>query len=508
MTATRSRQARRVKDERSIRAWIGANAWRLALLALYVLTVGIVIHSHAMWRDEIQSWLLARDSASVPALVHNLRYEGHPALWYLLLMPLTRISRDPVLMQVLHATIAVSTVAIVLWRAPLSRMEQALFPFGYFVVFEYAVKSRSYALGFLLLSVFCALWRGRRRCPVAMVLILALMANVHVLFMILSGAALVALALDRLLGKPDDGDDASASWGCAAAVAILCVGWLAAFLTAMPPADSGFATGWMLHLSRYQAVATAILAGVIFGPDHFYWQAIPAALVLAIALVRYAGNPPAAAFLAASLLGLLAFFYTKYHGYIWHHGLIFLALFAAVWIDRTTARAAVKRTPLVPSPLFGAVLAAQAFYGIAALQNDLRWPQSSGRDTARFIAAKHWQADPIVGMTDEMVSTIVGYLGVERAYYANGERWGSFVVWDKKRLEPVDMDRVLREAANFGARRTLIVAEGNEVRPALLSAYGYKEVGRFSTSSRFAWGENYTVYRSSDKAAQSKTPGH
>ena len=97
-----------------------------------------------------------------------------------------------------------------------------------------------------------------------------------------------------------------------------------------------------------------------------------------------------------------------------------------------------------------------------------------------------------------MVSTIVGYLGVARAYYANGERWGSFAVWDKKRLEPVNLGRVLRDGAHFGADRTLIVAEGNEVDPALLSEYGYKEVGRFSTPSRFAWGENYTVYRSSD----------
>ena len=392
MTATRSRQARTVKGAGSIRAWIEANAWRLALLALYTLTVAVVIHSHAMWRDEIQSWLLARDSISVPALIHNLRYEGHPALWYLLLMPLTRISRDPMLMQVLHATIAVSTVAIVLWRAPLSRLEQALFPFGYFVVFEYAVKSRSYALGFLLLSMFCALWPVRWRRPFSVALILALMANVHVLFMILSIAALIALALDRLVAKPDDGDDVSACWGwSAAALAILCVGWFAAFLTAMPPVDSGFATGWMLELSRSQAVATAVLAGAIFGPNHFYWQAIPTGIILAIAFARFQKNPPAAAFLAASLLGLMAFFYTKYHGYIWHHGLIFLVLFATVWIDRSTSPAAVQRTSLVPSPLFCIVLAAQAFYGIVALQYDFRWPMSSGRDTARFIAAKHWK---------------------------------------------------------------------------------------------------------------------
>ena len=43
---------------------------------------------HAMWRYEMQAWLLARDSQTLGDLFFNLRYEGHPALWHLLLWPL------------------------------------------------------------------------------------------------------------------------------------------------------------------------------------------------------------------------------------------------------------------------------------------------------------------------------------------------------------------------------------------------------------------------------------
>ena len=55
-------------------AWVITSAF--FLLAAYLLS------NHEMWRDEIQAWLLARDSTSVPNLFANLKYEGHPALCF------------------------------------------------------------------------------------------------------------------------------------------------------------------------------------------------------------------------------------------------------------------------------------------------------------------------------------------------------------------------------------------------------------------------------------------
>src|SRR5690242_13054728 len=41
--------------------------------------------AHVMWRDELQAWMIARESHSLAELFYNARYEGHPALWFLLL---------------------------------------------------------------------------------------------------------------------------------------------------------------------------------------------------------------------------------------------------------------------------------------------------------------------------------------------------------------------------------------------------------------------------------------
>src|ERR1700737_4773169 len=58
----------------------------LAALAI----AGFALARHAMWFDELQAWNIARASGSLPDLFHHLRYEGHPAAWYLGLYGVTR----------------------------------------------------------------------------------------------------------------------------------------------------------------------------------------------------------------------------------------------------------------------------------------------------------------------------------------------------------------------------------------------------------------------------------
>ncbi|MEW6113407.1 MAG: hypothetical protein AB1664_14845, partial [Thermodesulfobacteriota bacterium] len=57
--------------------------WVPILVYAIVGLTGIV--HHEMWRDELEHWLLARDSTELTDLVRNLRQEGHPAAWHLIL---------------------------------------------------------------------------------------------------------------------------------------------------------------------------------------------------------------------------------------------------------------------------------------------------------------------------------------------------------------------------------------------------------------------------------------
>ena len=175
--------------------------YAIGLTTGFLILGGFTAFNHEMWRDEIQAWLLARDSASFFELFAHLKYEGHPGLWHLCLMPLSRITASPVIMQMFHLLIAGVTVYLFARYAPFNWLQKFLFCFGYFVLYEYAVIARNYALGLLLLILFCVLFRERYKRPLWIGGILFLLAHTSVHALIVTIAISFALFCEYFLMK-------------------------------------------------------------------------------------------------------------------------------------------------------------------------------------------------------------------------------------------------------------------------------------------------------------------
>jgi hypothetical protein len=397
-------------------------------------------------------------------------------------------------MQGLHVSIAIINVAFVLWRAPLSPVERTLFPFGYFFVYEYAVKSRGYGLGCLFVFLFCDLWPRRRRSPLSIALVLGLMANVEILFMIISIAAALALVVDRARSGEisDSVAPAARRWDVLSALVVV-VMWAIAVATVYPPSDAGYADGWFWEWSTSRFESMVAFAADAVAPSASSWIALPAAAALMLAAVRPRRAPAATFFLAAALSGLMLFFYSKYPGNIWHHGLLFVTGFAAIWIDRASApiRWAEPRARAAVA-LFALILAYQSYAGLNALRSDYQHELSRSRDVADFIAERGWSRQPLIGAPDFMIAPIIGYLGAEQAYFLNGARWGSFTVWDQKRREPVSPDQLVDAIERFGPDATWVVSPESGLDPEMLRRVGLVEAANLTGASSV---ENYTIYR-------------
>ncbi|HEY1739224.1 MAG TPA: hypothetical protein VGI86_10960, partial [Acidimicrobiia bacterium] len=132
------------------RAFWFTHSRELRALAAFGAVLAIALASHELWRDELQSWMIARGSDSPTALLHNLRYEGHPVLWYALLWPFARVFHSVATLQILEWFIATATAALVLFKAPFTVARRVALVFGYFFLYEYGALTRSYGLGVLL----------------------------------------------------------------------------------------------------------------------------------------------------------------------------------------------------------------------------------------------------------------------------------------------------------------------------------------------------------------------
>ena len=332
--------------------------YALGLTFLFLAVGAFTASHHEMWRDEIQAWLLARDSTSVFNLFAHLKYEGHPGLWHLCLMPLSRITDSPVIMQMLHLLITGVTVYLFVRYSPFNWFQKLLFCFGYLVLYEYAIVARNYALGLLLITVFCVLFKERYKRFIWVGCVLFLLAHTSVHALIVAIAIGIALCceyvfsgrfLQSLSQEIETIENKKTIW---IGFALIGIGITTAVLQLNPPPDTGFAVAWNFNyeakrvndivklISRaYLPVTRPVLGfwGSNILTTYAFFQTIQVPLcyfLILFSVLLFLKRPTALLTYLISTLGLLTFFYVKYHGSIRHHGFLFLTLLMCCWIYR------------------------------------------------------------------------------------------------------------------------------------------------------------------------------
>ncbi len=442
---------------------------------------------HELWRDEVQAWLLARDSASVPELLANMKYEGHPALWHLLLLPLTRIFATPVAMQVLHLLLATATVYLFVRWAPFSRLQKVLFCFGYFPFYEYAVISRNYGLCLLLLTVFGCLYPHRRTHFPLVAVSLALLCHAHVLGIILAGALLGALVAERFWPGTRGSNPPVARLPFSAGCALVTLGAVTALLQAMPPADAAGPEIAGANPTLYEEVrqtARALVGGYLPLARNWNNPWLIGDRPAAVKLLFYAGVPlyllwaaaalrrhrPALVFLTLGTGTLLAFFHFKFSGSARHHGLLYLCLVFAVWLQRADSLAAGKVRPAPEASRWGGILGASltllfALHTLAAATlsvTEWRRPFSRAAAVTEHLQ-RHGHGDSLlVGHRDFIASALLGSSVQRQIYYPQSRRWGSYVIWNRARsaeVTEVELVAAARELPRKEGQRVVLVLD-------------------------------------------------
>lgn len=442
----------------------------LALLVLYAVLLGALLSRHEMWRDELQAWMLARDSHSLTGLWWNSRYEGHPLLWHMLLMPLAHTTEDPRSMQAANWAIAVAAAAVLLLAAPFPLWLRAGLVFSYFPLYEYGVISRNYALTTLGIWLVCLALV--RRSPFGAAAGGALAAGASPMGFLLAPAVGVAIVFDR----------SAALCRRLFAVAGLAAACLLALLQMLPAPDYEHARGWTFAFEPLRAAyvargfARALLPlpvpGVHFWGSSAFFPWPPAAgvagwlgnvtagavvvglLASASWVVRRSGRTLAVLTLGAATL--IGFAYVKFPGALRHQGFLWVWLVAVLWF--AVGKGAITRPTaawlLMPSLACGLVAS-----GVAGWW-DWRAPFSGASCAARAIERQGLDRLPLVAGVDWAASGVAGYLPHGRLIYPAAGRTGSFVLWDETRTRQDDFtpaDQVAAaHAADAGAGSVLL----------------------------------------------------
>jgi len=506
-------------------AWVITSAF--FLLAAYLLS------NHEMWRDEIQAWLLARDSTSVPNLFANLKYEGHPALWHLLLMPLTRVSHSPTAMQALHLLIATSTIYLFTRYSPFSVVQKILFSFGYFPFYEYSIISRNYALGVLLIFLFCSLFERRYTNFLVISLILFLLCHTSVFALIIAIVLFFGLLLDfyfyqRTTHKSFNRSD---THKICVGFLIITLGIITAVLQLIPPSDSNIVVwDFSFDIRSLKTVLTKLTAAYLPIPyfrlhfwenyqapwDIYAWQAsaylkrlalLFVCSFLAFSMMGFVRKPFVFFLFVGCTFGLLAFFYFIYYGGIRHAGFLFIAFIMSAWLYRCheqtnwsiSSEFSLRKWEALFSHIITLILLLHIGASFVAASVDYQYPFSMAKFAAEYISQRGLNNRLIVGYPDYATSVIVGYLGISQAYYPQGDRFGSYWRFDKQRRKTIReqecVDKALQLEAHEltkGKSQGVLIILTNPLRDDLVQASKLQKIGEFTGA--IVPDENFYIY--------------
>lgn len=429
----------------------------LVTAAFVLLTVPRLV-LHELWRDEAWLWLVVTESRSLADLFVPLGRSGQGYLFPLLCFLVRQVSTSPRAIQGLHLVLAAAAAfAFVRW-APFSRRERALFAFGYFPFYEYAVISRHYIVGALLTWLACAAARSRRPA-LALGAALGLLCQTTVYGYVLALAITCGWWLDRWLRRDEI---ASIPRGEAAAgLGLGLAGAVAGLIQLIPEPGTSFAPGWRFSWDPAHTVkvlATPWRAFVpLLRPELHFWnthlldswpglQAVAGLLTLVLAVILLWRRKVALATFCFGGAALLAFGYVKLAGELRHQGHWWLLFVAVLWLGGGLdflGRSWRARVFLI-------LLIVHCGAGIFASWMDLRHPFSNGFATAELIRSEGLDRYPLLGHREPPAATVALALG--RPLYSPSR--GLFVTYPDWGPEQREMkDQEVRCAARELARR-------------------------------------------------------
>jgi len=335
-------------------------------LSVYAALVACAIPFHEPWRDEAQSWQLAR-SLSLPSLFRTyLGYEATPGLWHFLLWIVIHAHVGYTGLHWICGAIGVGTTALLVFRSPFPLYLRLTLPFTYFLLFQYVVVARSYVLVPLLLYLIALCWK---KSPLLLAVLLGLLANVELHAAVISGGlALVYAMRCRWPGSFAE----RFSWRERRNGLVLLAGLYAfAVWTAWPPHDLSF-------VNTASPLPIEILMR-LFNLSRPW--ALPIAFWIAVAVCLRARG--AAVYLLPVLL--FAAFGLAVHTMLWHTGLLFPLALCLLWITWPGANTKPTRGEGWGRGALLAMAGLQILWSAYALQFDHFHTYSPALATANFL---------------------------------------------------------------------------------------------------------------------------
>ncbi|HIA69227.1 TPA: hypothetical protein EYN98_24950 [Candidatus Poribacteria bacterium] len=437
------------------------------IVGTYVVLLALVLRKHEPWADEAQAWLIARDSGLFELLFQRLRYEGHPGLWYLILMIPSRIFPYYPTIQIVAFLIAVSGVYVFVRTSPFPVILKILFPFTYFIFYQYAIVARSYVLLPLLIFLIGSLYPRKSERIYLFTLLLCLLAYTSVFSALIAISTMLVHFLNILqVWKELEPENRRRQMRAFVAFALFLL--LMAIQLWQPP-NSSFARNYHFGLSRITSMFLKVSDEILFEVKPLSY------LALAISCLWFWSRRVLLLYLLSSLSIILLFAIKYYNS--WHQGILFLAWILPMWISfqRLDSSARISRIYFsrIAITTFAGVFILHMYWAYSSSISDYHGSYSGGQAVANYIEENNL-SDTKIYATRFWSTSILPFFGKNIFANHNNGRRPAFWFWSDDNKHNNNLVLILEEQPD-------LIIIGRPAEP-LSEIDGYQAVGLFESN--------------------------
>lgn len=389
-----------------------------------ILTFFVGIH-HEPWADEAQSWLIGRDCSFLDIIFKVAKYEGSPALWFVILKCLNYIHFPYKYLFIIPWMLGNIGVYLLIFKSKLNNIIKFLFPFTFYMFYQYSVIARTHALFFPFLALIATLYPNRLRHPYIYAGLLMLLASISAYGFVLAFVLLICFGID--IYKQDN------KLQIKKIIPAISVGlfMLGTAIILKTPADCTFSASLDITRANPARIIYIMTRGYFNTPKFsliLILQCLVTILLYIFAGLTFCKNIKQSIFFISTNLaiaGLLTVLYCNY----WHSGYLICTLMFSCWILSTEN--CIDKTVCIKHKIFYVILTfiflIQILWSYNSAIFDIKHNYSGSKQIAEFIKENNLTKYKIQGLGFHTVA-IQPYF--EKNIFDNFSE--SYWRWDKK----------------------------------------------------------------------------
>ena len=408
----------------------------LVLLSFVVLTYYIGSH-HEHWADEAQAWLLARDADWLELITYHMKYEGSPVLWHFIIKCFISCGLTYDYYFIIPIIFSSIGIAIFEFKIKTPLLLKIVFPFAYYIFYQYTIVVRSYCLIFPALMVLSLVYNDKTKKPFLFTLCILFLMNISTHMTIVAagicliyGLQVLSITFKKISKKYTDknisGLKLAENWFMIILLLAAFVG-VAYFL--IPAKDQSEYTGYGINI-KYGYISSIISDSLVTNTSEFIADGydairrdlqistIVAIVAIILAFIMYWRDKR---FFELIVMWLpLYLFLAFYYCNKWHIGMLFEVLVFCLIVHKK-----IEKVNLF-SIVFIVISGIQIYYSVMSCNYDLNRMYSASNDVARFLKNSNYQDKKIYG---------VGYSPTaiepffEKSIFANKKNGKGYYEW-------------------------------------------------------------------------------